>query len=149
MIQLTTEQKVRVFGMYIGQMVRIDAAGCRQGVLTHEAPEGDQIGMRYAVNHGKLILRPLSKITMEDARALSACYWIPEHANEEDGVEIIEDITSGDFMNDYSLNQAWEMYTFLISKGYAVPLFFSQDDDKYGKTAIELGLAVDCTQDLD
>lgn len=88
----------------------------------------------YCVRAGaKLLLKPLSAITDEDAIEVAKLDLnIPTAETGKFIVDRINRLGGGD---NYTIQ-------YLISKGYAVPLFFGVNHWANGKTAIELGIAL-------
>lgn len=87
-------------------------------------------------------LTPLSKISDEDAIEVAKI----ELRGED--LEYISPIQWG--KESVQIRQRlrhlyWDTYQYLISKSYDVPLFFAPNHWANGKTAIELGIAIDRT----
>lgn len=81
-------------------------------------------------------------------------YQITRFPHDKPRKHIIH-ITTWGTVNHYIENElgnctkAHYVFQYLISKGYAVPLFFGIDHWANGKTAIELGIAIDNTKNVE
>lgn len=132
--ELTTEEKARVFAMYgLKAECRMTTGGNPNQVLfiKHLTLDGLTIASAdsllkfncgYGCNYNQvhLLLTPISEITDED------------------------DNIRCEIMNTYEGDGiGWAyMYQFLISRSYAVPLFFSPGHWANGKTALDLNIAI-------
>ena len=143
MTELTNEQKARVFAMYWG--CRAYRVVRKTGELTERddySPVNPDL-MEY-INKSqstwsyKLCLTPLSAISDEDAAGLGhISYGDPKLMSwSEIGKGIVSDYLKR------GIDPSPAEYIYLIEKGYAVPLW---NDGCNGRTAIELGLAIDKT----
>lgn len=157
--QLTNEEKQTVFAMYHGQEVLCFPS---DDVVSHWLPpaklEWNVIGgTYYGVNNTILSLRNLIAITDKDllvmCKILDPKASIKEHregikrAREEREVaEIVQPFLNAkaniadNTISPVLINQVFE---FLKLKSYALPLFFGVGHWANGKTAIELGIAIE------
>lgn len=173
--QLTREEIARVFAMYshscilwsniewdfVSILFDEHTVGLKKIELPH-------MGVRYwqPITECKLLLTPLSRISDEDAWV---CADISNGGNlsalksrrifsrrESDGFYFDFEFISilGDEAKEHSSikiydsqlgTDAWS-YQYLICKGYAVPLWFAPNHPCNGLSAIELGIAIDNTQ---
>jgi hypothetical protein len=101
--------------------------------------------LNEAVNRKwKLLLTPLSKVTDEHAIEVSDFWdniflrssWATLEEKAHFGKYIV---ISGKY------NERWELREYLRITGHAIPLFFGINHPCNGKTAIELGIAIDKT----
>ncbi len=153
--KLTNEERTRIFAMYIGSefMYEGNEPDELYGVMKDDVAYGsdaDESGEGiYSISDCKLLLTPLAKISDEHARALSECCF-PD-GNQHDylhgaptGKAIVATIKSGRQTNTfYPMARMYDCFQYLIQQGYAVPLFFGLNHWANGKTAIELGIAID------
>lgn len=140
---LTREQKARVFAMYFGANNEIinPETELRYRVTLYQLSS-----LRGFEHEYKLLLSDLASISDQDA--LELCCNLkhkriienPVVKHLEGGVSI-SNISGG--VSFFWHDLKWYEREFLIMKGYAVPLFFSPDHPYNGKTAIELGIALD------
>lgn len=176
MNNLTTEQIARVFAMYYGQRYISDPNGeepqnfpvIGETLTCFEYYPNSKCG-------DVLLLRPLSSITDEDALEVAKIIaQRPPHYGLHDAditrngtvVDVVfldkshEVISIG--LNGDNLLYVWESdgtrsilervkgqpmaYQYLTQQGYAVPLFIAPGHPDNGKTAIELGLAIDASK---
>jgi hypothetical protein len=155
-MKLTNEEIARVFAMYWDcPMIRTSYGTPEKGnILSYTANKLDVIPkvMQYSTCyfdndkqwHYKLLLTPLSDISDEHAiECFSLIY--PTVGNIADGLRKLQvETISGRLNYELSIDLNWKMFVreYLISKGYAVPLFFGINRWANGKDAIELGLAL-------
>lgn len=173
---LSTEQKARVFAMYIGCDMKSPGSKKAHPLTSiGKWPDGRwflNVGYQeygLSVNTGyKLLLRPLSAITDEDAVEVAKMFGMEgglyinrigvkatvyEPAREEfikeQQVEIYGGIVS--FWNglqdegEYYSTNPYNVMDFLRQRGYATKLFIAPGHPCNGMTAIEIGLAIDST----
>lgn len=159
--ELTTEQKARVFAQYIGHQVRHQIDEDRHQQNTLGAAQIDGIMLRgnsgywsASMDAFKLLLRPLSAITDEDAIEVARLLGYEYPRNEKgqfveriDLVEVGRGAIGGISRNGLveTFNVLAEVIQFLIQRGYAVPTFVAPNHPLNGKTPIEMGLAIDIT----
>jgi len=142
-MELTNEEIARVFAMYF-ELVTYEwytnpedlNVAIVDGKTVKFISEGKHTG------EPKMRLTPLSSIT--DEHAIEVCdieFGKPERRT----LELSDYIERG---KEYAISDAFEydIYQYLILKGYAVPLFFGVGHWANGKTAIELGIAIDKTK---
>lgn len=154
---LTKEEIAKVFAMYMDAKVRVCLYGyttninaISKGLISLDnSPTNNRptAFVSQSVWGIRLLLRPLSAITDEDAievAKLSLFTGNPE-AYVKVGKDIIERVINYKSYTHRRMVFCPEQYLFLISKGYAVPLFFAPNHWANGKTAIELGIAIDNT----
>lgn len=163
-MELTTEEKARIFAMYWDSDVRIDTStkwtsshkdvvmlGVDQGDVIYREKNNYVSADTWPIYASKLLLRPLSKVTDEDAIEVAKLKDIAleqyEHAVHRGDSKFIQFISvtfrtgrreSEEEIIDFNgegLNN--EQAQFLISKGYAVRIW------PHYKTPIELGLAIE------
>lgn len=111
----------------------------------------------------KLILRPLSKVTDEDAIEAAKIMGMPANAeilkiyrDRESWIEIeyrwVNEVAELNNEDGYSYSATGVPirevghavpFQFLIQRGYALPVFIAPGHPNNGKTAIELGLAIE------
>lgn len=158
-MELTTEQKARVFALYIGSRIEYatqhgpseiqsvgilsigqqwdDTIFCVRGQIN-----GDILG-GVDLESDRLLLRPLSAITEEDAmdfiKVRNSINWKGPQDKEAVTRYVLAAIGPP---IEQGFGFHWEVYQFLIQRGYAVPLFITPGHPDNGKTAIELGLAI-------
>lgn len=164
-MKLTTEQKSRIFALYIGAPVRytnLSGYTSSQIIDVHEIGRVAEGGAAFY----KIILRPLSAITDEDAIEVAKITGTPINAeilkirrDRKSWVEIeyrwVNEIPLLNNEDGYSYSATGvpikevgnvACFQYLIQRGYAVPLFVSPGHPSNGLTAIELGLAIDSTK---
>lgn len=90
----------------------------------------------------KLLLTPLSAITDEHAVEVAKMYGGVRLKIDQDG--FIQVIDENNMVPRWFIISTIpvELYMYLISKSYEVPLFFGIDHPCNGKTAIECGIAI-------
>lgn len=98
----------------------------------------------------KLLLTPLDKISDEDAEMtarvlkIKSDEYLAKSGEDWNRIKVVKRwIETGRYMGEEFLDIF--AYQYLISKGYAVPLWFGVEHWANGKTAIELGIAIDKT----
>ena len=123
MNKLTNEEKAKVFAMYLGCKIKCSKSGALADVC-HPHTCADY-------GHWQLVLTSLSEITDEHA---IICWDIENYVCSENDILHVSNI-----LNEMSA----KLFQYLTSKGYAVPLWFGIDHWANGKTAIELGLAIE------
>jgi acyl-CoA-binding protein len=169
-MNLNREQIARVFTMYIGcscHDVYNDRVGEFSGlyVVNNEYYVQHKIGWTLRQDEIKLLLAPLSSITDEDAIEVVRLCGMPKNAEVLKVIKTPEHVeveyrwknkpAELNTKDGYSYSaiasglrgdNKWEVREYLIQKGYAVPLFIEPNHPDNGKTAIELGLAIDKTK---
>lgn len=128
-LKITNEIKSKVLAQYYNKMYVSDGRKYR---LTGERIDNIQCG-----ENGKLILKPLSEITEEDAievdKIISPQYSEVKHFHTVTRGKVwIKDILAGN-----QVSNIIQVYQFLQSKGYDLPNYFLGN-----KTLQESGLAV-------
>lgn len=163
MQQLTNQEKAKVFSMYLGCPV-YDSYNEKEGILF--AVDINTSGMdNIKVLHKvvwdlkyydcKLLLTPLSSITDDDAIEVAKIH-LPIFYNDEFEFETRREVKDKLFVIVFRKGGVFyekipiQLYScsplvfqYLVSKSYAVPLFFGINHCANGKTAIELGIAID------
>lgn len=125
--KLTNEEIAKVFAMYLGCEVTdysgVGITGMGIDISTGISQYGVSTSGENLFDFGKvkLLLTPLSAITDEHDKERTALF----NSYDDSGIA-------------YPF-----MYQYLISKGYAVPLFFGINHWANGKTAIQLQIAID------
>lgn len=145
--KLTNEEIARVFAVYYGQSVAAskneDGKANGKGAPVHNALALCVFG--NDVSNYVLLLTPLDKITDEDAiEVANICHnYLAKRIQGKTGYSFLacNDSVINCGVIYHKLNSA--AFQYLISKGYAVPLWFGIDHWANGKTAIELGIAID------
>lgn len=162
MTNLTNEQKARLMARYIGQMLCVPDVpketfwpyDHREGGLKLIGVIGSSvIVQRIAeeqIDHNyqtKLILKPLSQISDEDAiliyiikRDHSVSLLRSKDKKIAAGKQIVRDFIAGGCYWNAKLLMA--VYQLLILKGYDLPVFIEPNHPDNGKTMQELGLVV-------
>jgi len=169
--QLTAEQQTRIFALYLSNMsqtvwdVRDKKEMPLHGVTPFEGMiqiesdfSGDSVDW-WNTSTCKLLLRPLSAITDEDA--IEAVKILIEGSGltleeslagmKDAGLswgyifKPFSDLKFATADNDVHPFVVHSCYQLLSQLGYAVPLFIAPNHPLNGKTAIELGLAIDST----
>lgn len=152
-MELTTEQKARVFAMYIGQRVStpgrsyhpsyngIDKDG--KAIMSPSTLADCHEGT-FSYDDFKLHLKPLSAITDEDAEDFitirGSINW--KGPQDKEAVRKFVLAAIGPPI-EQGFGFHWETHSFLLQRGYAVPCFISPGHPDNGKTPIELGLAIE------
>lgn len=138
--QLTNEEIVRVFAMYWGQEI-----------LCYEADKDVYPVNRHNIDCKPMLLKlkPLSAVTYQDAADV---FEILNIAGNEDvfitNTEGIKNCLMDGFYDLHNFDfygRMTDVFQHLLSKGFALPLFFGIDHWANGKTAVELGIAIQTT----
>ncbi len=147
-MKLTNDEIARVFAMYIGLSECTDSRYNNRGLLETVTRTGNialEVGNTYShtnISNCKLLLTTLDKISDEHA------IEIKNLLDVSNAVWEIDEYTTKDIAN-WLLGKRLYMYShcfqLLVLNGYAVPLFFGLNHWANGKTAIELGIAIDKT----
>lgn len=160
MQQLTNEEIARVFAMYLGCKVQDnynDKIGKLIGIDLKKGLEVEHnIEWSLMQFECKLHLTPLASIT--DEHCIEIAKFV--HTTNIEINELIQigmDYINYNFLNitlnsirsnklnEFHMQQDIMIFQYLISKEYAVPLWFGVNHWANGLTAIELGIAVDKT----
>lgn len=166
-MEITNQIKAKVFALYFGQQLlsKNDFKGEFYRISTyknHEEPAHVELAMptaiiNYEINDCKLILKPLSSITDEDAIEVGKILFGKEysegtvyrHKDYEVWVKVLKPNTTINqnvyigFKGGLSNGNGWglqnmlQAYQYLQSKGYDMPQFLLE-----GKTLQEAGLAI-------
>lgn len=163
---LTRHQKTAVFSSYFGCFGPANEGITKFKIIGVDLYNVCTSSVEFNIDDYKLLLTPLSAITDEDAIEVEFCppsnfskyqKEILEIKRYPDGfnidwryVDTIADLNNDDGWSyignkTYFHNLTWQQRDYLISKGYAVPLFIAPNHPNNGKTAIELGIAIDKT----
>lgn len=145
-IQLTNEEIARIFAMYMPKKI-IHSGGSAWSYPQFRILFGwssiDVDDLVFDIDECHFEATPLNKISDEDAIEI---WKIANHypSNEPE----IEWAKKSVFVE--VINKNWhkirnDIYQYLVQKGYAVALFFGINHPLNGKTAIELGIAIDKT----
>ena len=170
MNNLTTEQKARIFAIYIRQTCcNIKGLSTPQKICgvnsscTDIKPDtwdyNNKPPRSWEFDELNLILRPLKSITNEDAIEVArlnedfySVYIEPEdllrdEMDEHSFLVYQRCFVDRDDRIEYVFSDCLksDQFQYLIQRGYAVPLFIAPGHPDNGKTAIELGLAIDST----
>lgn len=167
---LTNEEKAKVFAMYTNHPVHggnpFTQLGTMQGILLNRSICVGTCGLNGSIpnwikiQHCYLALTPLSDITDEHAIEVAKIrgglfnYDESELNNEsaiayyrenmiEYGVKTVNFLTETNLL--HAINNSIFIYQYLISKGYDVPLWHGLNHPLNGKTAIDIGIAIDKT----
>lgn len=148
-MQLTNEKIARVFAMYKDEPCIWRNNPCKILGFDFERYTALIIGtlsvngLRYwqEMRDIQLLLTPLSAISDEHAiEAVTTCgivlFGTSATDNRNRAKRMIEE------MANVKQSIEYETYQYLISKGYAVPLWFGYNHPANGKTAIELNIAI-------
>lgn len=158
--QLTREEIARVFALYMFSKVHyrnytycknqkeIDEENERPldwkntlGATTLVTTYAGSITSRE-LDKIKLLLTPLSRISDEDAIEVAKIIWgEPKNWSMTLLKQVLVDLYRKNSAT-LTLKSSVFINQYLISKGYAVPLFFALSHWANGKTAIELGIAI-------
>ncbi len=146
-VQLTNEEKAKVFAMYLGAEVSGEymdepCTGYLTGIHGEYGAEIQWIMNGHAeedpdykeYNECQLLLTPISAITDEDAVEVYDMQLGVLNLTRANKIETVKY-----WVNTNELT--WDQYEYLKSKFYAVPIFFAPKHPANGKTAIELGIA--------
>jgi len=146
MNKLKNKEIARVFAMYLGAAVICDGRECELECLNvldlscdlsykiddeESGFYGEWTTEQFEIFKAKLILTPLSKITDEHAMA---CWEIENYMCSEQDIPYVSNLFK---------EMSGNLFQYLIQQGYAVPLFFTPNHWANGKTAIELGIAIE------
>jgi hypothetical protein len=144
---LTKEEIAKVFAMYLSQeMIYKDG---ERGHIYGFTIKNLQCVKDGITKGSKILLIPLPKINDEDAIAVAKILGFEESqtrplfVGKTRGKSTVQ-YWSENYSTLYPL-QATFVFQYLISKGYAVPIYFAPNHWANGKTAIELGIAIDAT----
>lgn len=132
-MQITNEIKVKVFAQYFGQQFKSNA-----GSFNFEKIQSSgELDFGYTINEVKLILKPISKITDEDAINIAQMCYLGDYP-EITGKKIVKGLFE-EFKNPYENNPTTivKIHQYLQSKGYDLPHYLLG-----GKTLQEAGLAI-------
>lgn len=153
MNQLTNEETAKVFAMYWGSEIlisqndqpiieKVQGSLCYSSSLTIWSC---QTGYNTKFFKVKLLLKPLSSISDEDAVEVArlANYLKLKTKMAAIGRDVINSLIGK--THTYHYSQPFAIFQYLISKGYAVPLFFGVNHWANGKNAFELNIAIEKT----
>jgi len=144
-MEITNEIKARVFAQYLGQKINLKKEGQAENLIlnVHRLHYGMVLNKFGEV---KLILKPLSSITDEDAiECLNICLAEDWYSNETEKrawvdilkTELIDGFGSVQMKIKPYFSMVWKIYQLLQSKGYDLPQYLLG-----GKTLQEAGLAI-------
>ena len=142
--ELTQEEKVKVIGLYPKCPLRIidgDVPDCVEGI---DYIQSAVISERINMKPGEVILSliPLSKINGNDAIEVAKISGYEGKKNMvQIGKEVVQDLLGN--LQEYRSKNQFAITQYLLSKYYAIPLFFGIEHWANGKTAIELKIAVE------
>ena len=131
-MKLTNDEIAKVFAMYWGNVSFKNGIG---GHSVLSLTDCNDIGLGRI--SGKLLLSRLEDITDEDAIEVAKLLKLNPHDY------ILKEILGTYFNNRRIDEYPADVYLYILSKGYAVPLFFSVGHWENGKDAITLGIAID------
>lgn len=154
MQQLTNEEIARVFSLYFGLPKSIRNIRWDSSIPSMES----FIPNNNVIKDWRLLLTPLSAITDEHAiEVAKMCEYDIEKLKLYYGIKPFFKVRSGNLYvtfipekerNNEELDWIYistQAYLFLITEGYAVPLFLGINHWANGKTAIKLKIAIDKT----
>lgn len=147
--ELTNEEIAKVFAMY-GSSTFTES----EGNISGSGPAW-YVVYKYVEDYlndlspYKLLLTPLSRISDEDAIEVVQILKLETKLDNEYMLSQLKG-----FMHNHDIFYWFDLYRikhikihfimqYLISKGYAVPLFFAPNHWANGKTAIEIGIAIE------
>lgn len=175
-MKLTNEEIVKVFinhifcsAIYKKSNAIFEITGLTWMFNQYHLLTNPSCNMGYSVAECQLLLTPLSSISDEDAVELAKIIHKLIHplkvlrnnnrivvvstGNDELAINkwlVIQDgdiwVEVDEIVEKLNYEDAISVFQYLISKGYDVPLFFGIDHPCNGKTAIELGIAIDKTK---
>lgn len=131
-MEITNEIKAKVFAQYLGQKVWYNGTGSTNSIMD---------GNKLYSNDYKLLLRPLSAITDEDAIEVANLNYVPEYFDGDNksaanlGRYWVKQIR--EMRHDDTPKYVWLTFQYLQSKGYDLPHYLLG-----GKTLKEAGLAI-------
>lgn len=133
-MNITNETKAKVFAQYLGHNIYWQAI---IGTLNAH----NLVGASSPIEDARLLLKPLSAISDEDALDVAKFLWPnnTEYQKAYDGKYYVDNLFNEDF-EMYSPNSI-TIYQILQSKGYDLPNYLLG-----GKTLHEAGLAIYETQ---
>lgn len=148
--KLSNEEIARVFSMYWGAEISINTSLVKKRIINGAGFNaiGELLIITNDGNFGithwgiKLLLTPLSKVTDEDAIAISDIwdnfFLHPDRCKVEERIHFGKHIvSSGKYLHK------WEALEYLKMHHYLIPLFFGVNHWANSKTAIELGIAIE------
>ena len=135
-MEITNEIKAKVFAQYLGQRTNVGKLYDihLDGYYKCEINIENWATGRLDNNQLKLILKPISKITDEDAIEVGKKFGGGSLAN---GKWIVDSLFRTDESNSFYVIDIILIYQFLKSKGYDLPHYLLN-----GKTLQECGLAI-------
>lgn len=171
-IKLSNEEIARVFAMYWGNEIVIESEQFKFPLPMQSIDidmrqikvrdEGIKLTFYVSIKDARLLLTPLSKISDEDVSIVASIAWEGKYKSFDEAnkyrfkrgvIPSIENYGAIDelficdngniFFNTWRPINIFNCYQYLISKSYAVPLFFAPNHPANGKTAIELGIAIE------
>lgn len=139
---LTREETAKVFAMYYGQMFKHDVY---TGIIQNNGSVEHSFDN---VMDKKIILTDIKNITDEHAVEVAKICGIKPEDIEYMVAQLLGFCRNHDiyyWIDLYRITpkESYSILQYLISKGYAVPLFFGLDHPCNGKTAIECGVAIE------
>lgn len=171
-MQLTNQERARVFAMYYGCKYQIEIEGQADCLINDSYAIQCREREPSISTNAKLLLTPLSKISDEDAIEVAKVVTrysgkaiAMRYKNSSGAISVIlsdrhdkgSPYTRLDIFKDLSMQWIGKdleevdyfnlpfVHQYLISQGYAVPLFFALNHWANNKTAIELEIAIDKT----
>lgn len=140
-MELTNEEIAKVLSLYIGHTVNGWYNGLEiKSIISYSNLEG--LAERIKNKNGKLLITQIENISDEDAINVAKILYTDWHLLELDDVDFFLLERAKKYLRS-ELNYAYNVFQYLISKGYAVPLFFAPNHWANGKTALELGTAIE------
>ena len=144
--KLTDEEIARVFAMYCPSREKIFINP--QTGITYYGTLYQLSSMRGFLHEYKLIAIPLSKVTDECASDIIKIVY-PYYEGRRDDIKfalsIIEEMNADLGLGSMRWSACYGIIQYLKLKGYAVPLWFDINHWANGRTAIELGIAIEKT----
>ncbi len=156
-MSITNEEKAKIFALYLGCRTKcigghfnpnMNSKNGNGKLIMSAAIIADCEELTFQFGDFQLLLKGLQDITDEDAAELSEAFFPDGNIYDylhgaPTGRAIVASIKNNRQTNTfYPHARIYDGFSFLISKGYAVPLFFGVGHPANGKTAVELGLAI-------
>lgn len=139
-----------IFALYIGQPIILFDKEGNQIPATIEGI--DFIGKKlisertfYNFEETKILLTPLAAITEEDIMEIGKMRGLDEEYfadRKTDAIGLTKLLFIEEIYKIKCSHSGLDIYQYLISKGYAIPLWFGIDHWANSKTALELGIGI-------
>lgn len=136
MENITNEIKTKVFAQYLGQQFQTKLNDDSVKNYTLDITEMFKFYNSIGFDNVKLILKPLSSITDEDAIEISKMF-LTDGNSLQSKIEFGKGVAYHYELGSYYTNRPIEIYQFLQSKGYDLSQYLLGN-----KTLFECGLAI-------